>query len=61
MFNRYVKNKYQLIKLMEINKDVSSYINYILQSGAGSKKWDILKHNGVLFYPEYKPHYIPIL
>ena len=25
------------------------------------KKWDTLEHNGVVFYPEYKPINIPIL
>jgi len=62
--NRYIKNKRKLIKLMKINKDTPSYINYInyiTQEGSGSKKWNILQHNGVLFYPEYKSHNIPIV
>lgn len=59
--NRYIKNKRKLIKLMKINKDTPSYINYIIQQGSGSKKWNTLQHNGVLFYPEYKSHNIPIV
>jgi DNA topoisomerase-1 len=59
--NRYIKNKRKLIKLMKINKDTPSYINYITQEGSGSKKWNMLHHNGVLFYPEYKSHNIPIV
>jgi len=29
--------------------------------GGVEKKWDNLKHNGVLFPEEYKQHYIPII
>ena len=27
---------------------------------SNKKKWDTLEHNGVMFYPEYVPHNIPI-
>lgn len=33
----------------------------INQFGGGTKKWNTLEHNGVLFPPEYKQHNIPII
>ena len=52
--NTYIINKKKLAK---IKRNISKYI---MQYGLGSKKWDTLQHNGVLFYPEYIPHKIPI-
>jgi len=36
-------------------------IEYLLIGGGDIKKWDKLKHNGVLFPEEYKQHYTPII
>jgi len=36
-------------------------IIYNLIGGGDIKKWDKLKHNGVLFPDEYKQHYTPII
>lgn len=41
-----------------INK--TNYLQLIHNQIGGVKKWSTLQHNGVLFYPEYIPHNIPI-
>ena len=34
--------------------------NFIQRGGAANKKWTTLEHNGVMFYPEYEPHGVPM-
>lgn len=36
-------------------------INEIIQFGSNKKKWKTLKHNGVLFPPEYIKHNVPVI
>lgn len=74
-YDDYIKIKTDYIMLLIITNSVPSYINYILnkdisnkqvktseyvQLGGASKKWTELVHNGVMFYPEYVHHGIPI-
>ena len=52
MISEYYNN-YNEIKI--------DYIQLLKNIVGGSiKKWKTLEHNGVMFYPEYKPHGIPI-
>lgn len=59
----YHNNKENYIKLLGLIKTCSSYAQHGSQmiGGASIKKWTTLEHNGVIFYPEYEPHEIPIL
>lgn len=49
--NNYVYNKLHYHKIS----------TYVLTGGKPEKKWTTLQHNGVMFYPEYEPHNIPII
>lgn len=52
-FSEYINAKTEYKKLSKCTSN---------QSGGGSvKKWKELEHNGVMFYPEYIPHNIPII
>jgi DNA topoisomerase I len=33
----------------------------VLKGGKSIKKWTTLEHHGVMFYPEYEPHGVPII
>lgn len=56
MFEEYITNKQRYISLNNRQE-----IENKQQTGGGKyKKWNTLVHNGVIFYPEYKPHRIPI-
>ncbi len=70
---KYFKTKLDYIKLLVLTDTIPSYIhgdmidkNYDMNhynnitGGASVKKWSDLQHNGVMFYPEYEPHEIPI-
>ena len=48
-YNNYIEARTDYIKL----------INYKI-GGASVKKWTTLQHYGVMFYPEYEPHEVPI-
>jgi len=41
-----------------INETISN--DFVQLGGAAIKKWTDLQHNGVIFYPEYEPHEVPI-
>lgn len=66
--DKYIKIKTDYLKLWILSNNApKSFINYfehhnVQQTGGGSKKtkWSELKHNGVMFYPEYIPHHVPI-
>lgn len=51
----YVKCKQQYLSLMAQN-NIQPQLG-----GAAVKKWTTLEHHGVIFYPEYEPHSVPIL
>lgn len=46
----------------ELNQQIKKYdIEHSQMMGGGSvKKWNTLQHYGVMFYPEYEPHGVPI-
>lgn len=44
---------------VEGNTDDQSVI--VLAGGKTIKKWTTLEHHGVMFYPEYEPHGVPII
>jgi DNA topoisomerase I len=45
----------------DLNMNVGMSVGQNQMGGASVKKWTTLVHNGVMFYPEYEPHGIPIL
>lgn len=55
IIDRYKYNKSIYIDLLEVPKDTLN-----IKGGKSKKKWKTLIHNGVMFYPEYKPHNVPI-
>ena len=69
----YIDNKYNYVKLLMISDMVPNSLTKYIKSvdnisrtkkqmgGRSKKKWADIKHNGVMFYPEYEPHNIPIL
>jgi DNA topoisomerase-1 len=63
--NKYTETKADYIKLLLQTNTLPSYVlpdnNINHMTGGGSvKKWNTLQHNGVMFYPEYEPHGVPI-
>lgn len=74
-YDRYINIKKDFVLLLNLTNSTPSYINYILEhanpisrdsaniallGGGAVKKWSTLTHNGVIFYPEYVPHGIPL-
>jgi DNA topoisomerase-1 len=70
-FDVYIKNKAAYLELIELIDNMPSDkpsdiladkypASYVSRGGASIKKWTTLEHNGVMFYPEYEPHNIPI-
>lgn len=74
--HKYLETKSDYINLLLMTDTLPSYIHsreelkeHIKQYdskqhtmiGGAVKKWNTLQHNGVMFYPEYEPHEIPIL
>ena len=62
-FIRYFKNKTEylnLLKITDIQTDINSQVHVQIQTGGSVKKWTSLEHYGVMFYPEYEPHEVPI-
>lgn len=72
---KYIENKaryFALLKIMNTNPscgfnyqtdnptDDKTYKLAYSKTGGALKKWSTLEHNGVMFYPEYEPHSIPI-
>ncbi len=52
LYNKYLNNKKNYLNL--------SIIGGVLMGGRTLKKWTTLYHNGVMFYPEYESHGIPM-
>ena len=58
IYNNYLDTRLDYNDLLELQ-----YTKPVVNSGGGTrgnKKWKTLIHNGVLFYPEYQSHNIPI-
>lgn len=51
----YAQNKFKYIQL--ISQSMIDQFGGVKKV----KKWNTLEHNGVMFYPEYEPHNVPIL
>jgi len=56
----YLNNKSDFYNLLHMYIKNGLYDEEKSEQKGGGRKWNTLKHNGVLFYPEYKPHNIPI-
>jgi DNA topoisomerase-1 len=57
-----ISNKLPSSFVEYISSDISpSDLNNNQTGGKTSKKWTDLKHNGVIFYPEYEPHGVLML
>jgi len=68
MYERYIdiKTDYMMLSMLSKisthnndNNDNNDNNNNVFTGGA-VKKWTELQHNGVMFYPEYVPHGVPI-
>lgn len=68
-YDKYINIKTDYVRLLMMTDSIPSYINYIMnkpinnaqiQIGGATKKWTELQHNGVMFYPEYEPHGVPM-
>ncbi len=49
-----------MLKNYSLTRNDTNQINMIGGSKSSVKKWTSLTHHGVMFYPEYEPHKIPI-
>ena len=62
-FNHSIDSINYTTEYDELNNNINN-LNGIWNAMGGApsnkKKWDTLEHNGVMFYPEYIPHNIPI-
>ena len=66
--NDYSNIKFDYIDLLKALNEKPSYMTKLpltgdivnQNGGASVKKWSTLIHNGVMFYPDYVPHKIPI-
>lgn len=61
-FDNYWSTRTDYINLNDIlqNQIIDETINMIGGAKSSVKKWTTLVHHGVMFYPEYEPHEVPI-
>lgn len=60
-FNKYIKHKKDYLTIfLNLNINNKQIDNLIGGAPSSVKKWNDLEHNGVMFYPEYEPHRVPI-